>query len=101
MAKVNRGTPSVRNDPFEGYTLIKVQYSINKKAERSWDEIADCEKQSAPERELYGPYETLEEAKDDLAFLIEKGRHKADELILRKKGLYNYVASIWMEMAVS
>lgn len=100
MAKVDRRTPGVYKDPLEGYTLTKEEYFIHKKAEYSWDEIADCDKQSAPEREIYGPYASFEEASSDMDFLVGKKEYRADELVIRKFGNYNYTASVRLPMSV-
>lgn len=100
MAKVDRRTPGVYKDPLEGYTLTKEEYFIHKKAEYSWDEIADSERQSSPEREIYGPYDTLEEATSDRDFLVSKNEYRAEELVVRKFGNYNYTASVRLPMPV-
>lgn len=100
MAKVDRGTQHKEFDPLEGYTLLKEQYAIHALPVYEWDEIADCKRVSSTERQIYGPYETKEEAVSDFDFLISSGKYTKEQIIIRKSGLYEYAETRWLPMVL-
>lgn len=100
MAKVDRGTPKVEYDPLEGYTLREARYFIHALPTYRWDEISDCDVQDTSEHQIHGPYETKEDAQSDFDYLVETGKYKAEAIILRKKGLYEYTKTVWLPMVL-
>lgn len=100
MAKVDRGTQQKEFDPLEGYTLLKEQYAIHALPVYTWDEIADCERVSATEHRIYGPYDTKAEAVSDFDFLLSSGKYTKEQIIIRKNGLYEYAKTVWLPMVL-
>jgi hypothetical protein len=100
MAKVDRGTPTKEYDPLEGYTLREARYFIHALPTYRWDEISDCNVQDTSERQIFGPYETKDEAQSDLDFLVANEKYTKEQIIIRKKGLYEYTKTVWLPMVL-